>query len=41
MDCISGYVIFEGKNYSDCVAIIGFLSGLVAIFLNTHINGGI
>ena len=40
-DCISGYLIFEGKNYSDRVAIIGFRFWLSSNILNQHINGGI
>ena len=40
-DCIRGYLIFEEKNYSDRVAIVGFLFWLSYNILNKHINGGI
>ena len=40
-DCISGYLVFEGKDYSDRVAIIGFLFWLRCNILNKHVNGGI
>ena len=39
--CVSGYLIFEGKNYSDRVAIIAFLFWLSYNILNKHINGRI
>ena len=39
--CISGYVICEGKNYSDRVAMISFLFWLSCNILNKHINSGI
>ena len=37
-DCVRGYLIFEGKNYSDRIAIIGFLFWLSCNTVNKHIN---
>ena len=39
--CVSGYLIFEWKNYADRVAIVGFLFWLSCNILNKHINGRI
>ena len=39
--CVRGYLIFEGENYSDRVAIIAFLFWLSCNILNKHINGRI
>ena len=37
--CVSGYLIFEWKNYTDRVAIIAFLFWLSCNILHKHING--
>ena len=44
--CVSGYLIFEWKNYADRghpdrVAIVGFLFWLSCNILNKHVNGRI
>ena len=39
--CVSGYLIFEWKNYADRVAIVGFLFWLSCSILNKDINGRI
>ena len=38
-ECISCYLIFEGKSYSDRVPIISFPFSLSGNILNKHING--
>lgn len=40
-DCISRYLVLEGKNNSDRVPIIGFPFWLICNILNKHINSGI
>ena len=37
--CVSGYLIFEWKNYTDRVDIIAFLFWLSCNILHKHING--
>ena len=40
-DCISRYLVLEGKNNSDRVPIIGFPFWLICNILNKHTNSGI